>query len=113
MYTSYLPQENDVREHVVPVLLDLLRPLRGPLREVLSHQAPPDQVGQEVAEGGARGGAEADLGGRNKNRLGSTTCGEDLQKIFKDWQSFKGQRTLSKSTKKIHRFQAISVVDLF
>ena len=26
----------------------------------------------------------------NKNRLSSTTCGEELQKIFKDWQSFKG-----------------------
>ncbi len=27
---------------------------------------------------------------KNKNRLSSTTCGEELQKIFKDWQSFKG-----------------------
>ncbi len=27
---------------------------------------------------------------RNKNRLSSTTCSEELQKIFKDWQSFKG-----------------------
>ena len=25
----------------------------------------------------------------NKNRLSSTTCGEELQKFFKDWQSFK------------------------
>ena len=28
-------------------------------------------------------------GRENKNRLSSTTCGEELQKIFKDWQSFK------------------------
>ncbi len=27
---------------------------------------------------------------QNKNILSSTTCGEELQKIFKDWQSFKG-----------------------
>ena len=27
---------------------------------------------------------------KNKNRLSSTTCGEELQKIFKDWQIFKG-----------------------
>ncbi len=39
----------------------------------------------------------------NKNRLSSTTCGEELQKIGKDWHSF-NQRTLSKSTKKIHQF---------
>ncbi len=30
------------------------------------------------------------FGDWNKNRLSSTTCGEELQKIFKDWQSFKG-----------------------
>ena len=30
------------------------------------------------------------VGMTNKNRLSSTTCGEELQKIGKDWQSFKG-----------------------
>ena len=28
--------------------------------------------------------------GENKNRLSSTTCIKELQKIFKDWQSLKG-----------------------
>ena len=27
---------------------------------------------------------------RNKNRLSSMTCGEELQQIFKEWQSYKG-----------------------
>ncbi len=34
---------------------------------------------------------------RNKNGLSSTTCGEDLQMIFKDWQSLKGQKAPKKS----------------
>ena len=38
---------------------------------------------------------------KNKNRLNSTTCGEELQKIFKDWQSFKG---LCQKEQKNHRF---------
>ena len=46
---------------------------------------PPGQ-GEEVA--GAKIGALYEREG-NKNRLSSTTCGEELQKIFKDWQSFK------------------------
>ncbi len=42
------------------------------------------------------------LSKENKNRLSSTTCGEELKKNFKDWQSFKG--FLSKSTKKNNQF---------
>ncbi len=47
---------------------------------------------------------------KNKNRLSSTTCGEELQKIYKDGKSFKG---FVKNNQKNHRFQAICVFDLF
>ncbi len=40
-------------------------------------------------------------GKRNKNRLSSTTCGEELHKIFKAWQSFKG---LYQNVQKNHLF---------
>ena len=36
------------------------------------------------------GGGDRGFPAKNKNRLSSTTCGEELQKIFKDWQSSKG-----------------------
>ena len=39
--------------------------------------------GEALTEG--KGGLE-----KNKNRLSSTICGEELQKIFKDWRSLKG-----------------------
>ncbi len=42
----------------------------------------------------------------NKNRLSSTTCGEELQKIAKDWQNFKG---LCQKDPKNHQFKAICV----
>ncbi len=53
-------------------------------------------------------------GGRrgNKNRLSSTTCGEELQKIFKDWQSL-NKRTLSKSTKKVTEFKRFAFLTFF
>ena len=55
------PEEYDVAEHVVLVLLHLLGRRRRPLRQVLVHQAPPDQEAQQVAERGASRGAETDL----------------------------------------------------
>ncbi len=45
----------------------------------------------------------------NKNRLSSTTCGEELQKIIKVWQSFK---ELSKKYQKIDNFKQFAF-DLF
>ena len=56
-----IPEEYDVAEHVSPVPLDLLRPGRGPLRQVLVHQLAANQVTQEIAERRAGGRAEANL----------------------------------------------------
>ena len=46
------------------------------------------------------------LRNKNKHRLGSTTCGEELQKIFKDWQSLKG--LCLKAPKKLNDFKPIA-----
>ncbi len=50
-------------------------------------------------------------GGRNKNRLSSTTCGEELQKIFKDWQIFKG--FCQKAPKKFTDFKRFAFLTFF
>ncbi len=50
--------------------------------------------GEALTEG--KGGLQI-----NKNRLSSTTCGEELQKIGKDWQSLKG---LGQKDPKNHQF---------
>ena len=51
-------------------------------------------------------------GGGNKNRLSSTTCGEELHKIFKDWQSFNNWQSfkgLSKIPKRFTDFERFAV----
>ena len=83
----------------VAVARDLRRrrenqPIRSKMQFGFAHTCMSGEVtnGYNTASEGTEG---------NKNRLSSTTCGEELQKIGKDWQSFKG------------RFQAICVFDLF
>ena len=56
-----LPEKDDVAQHVVLVPLDLVRPGRGPLGQVLVDQLPAHQVTQEVTERRPGGGAEANL----------------------------------------------------
>ncbi len=46
----------------------------------------------------------------NKNRLSSTTCGEELQKIYKDWQSFKA---LCQKQQKITDFKQFAFLTFF
>ncbi len=43
---------------------------------------------------------------KNKNRLSSTTCGEELQKIVKVWQSFKG--LCQKKYQKVDNFKQVA-----
>ena len=43
------------------MLVHLFRPVGRPLGQVGVHQFPPDQVAEQVAEGGPGGGAKADL----------------------------------------------------
>ena len=58
---NYAPEEDDVAEHIALVPLDLFRPCRGPLGQVLVDQLPANQVTQEVTERRPGGGAEANL----------------------------------------------------
>ena len=61
MITKHVPEKDDVAQHVVLVSLDLFRPGRGPLGQVLVDQLPAHQVTQEVTERRPGGGAEANL----------------------------------------------------
>ncbi len=48
---------------------------------------------------------------KDKNRLSSTTCGEELQKIFKDWLIFNGLS--QKAPKKFTDFKRFAFLTFF
>ena len=59
------------------MLVDRLSPLGRPLRNVLVDQLPPDQIGEQVAEGRPRRGAKADE--QEGHREGEEEAGDDGQ----------------------------------
>ena len=59
--TDNAPEENDVAENVVLVSVDLVRPVRGLVRQILVDQPSAHQVAQQVTEGRPGCGTETDL----------------------------------------------------